>query len=148
MPRTPRSQLPDGVFQITTRAVAGDVLYRDEVDRRRFIHRLFWVARECEWQVDTFCLMTTHYHLLVEALRVDLSHGMRLLNGHHARTFNIRHGRHGHVFGGRYAAWLVESEEHLVATRRYILLNPVRAGLCRAADDWPWSGSRHGRDLG
>lgn len=148
MARTPRRNLPDGIYHVTTRAVAGERAFRDDDDRRYFLGLLAKVGCDYRWTLDTFCLMTTHYHVLVESTREGLSDGLRVLNGDYARAFNRRYGRRGHLFADRFASWLVESDEHCDAARTYILLNPVKAGLCARVADWPWSGSRHGRDLG
>ena len=145
MPRVPRSRLDDGVFHATGNAVAGERLFRDGEDYERFLVFLASVVRRFKWHVDTWCLMPTHYHLLLRALRDDLSEGMRVLNGAYARSFNKRYGRRGHLFRDRFSAWEVRTEEHLESTRRYILLNPVKAGLCRSSEDWPWSWSRFGK---
>jgi putative transposase len=83
--------------------------------------------------------MTTHYHLLLTAEQENLSKAMQRLNGKYARWFNGRHGRWGHLFGERFASWVVDDEDHFDNTVEYILQNPVRAGLCRRAEDWPWS---------
>jgi putative transposase len=85
--------------------------------------------------------MGNHYHLVVRARRVDLSNGMRRLNGVYAQGFNRRYDRRGHLFGDRFASWVIGSEEHLSAAIAYVLFNPVRAGLCARAADWPWSGA-------
>ena len=148
MARQPRAYLPDGTYHVTANAVAGEQVFRDDDDRRTFLRLLERAARGFSWRIDTFCLMSTHYHLLLAATRAQLSDGFRFLNGHYARSFNDRYGRRGHVFAARFSAWLVESDEHATAARRYILLNPVKAGLCATPHDWRWSGSRYGRDLG
>ncbi len=83
--------------------------------------------------------MTTHYHLVVDTELWRLSDGMHRLNGTYALAFNRRHGRSGHLFGERYAAWVPRTERHLRATIEYVRRNPVRAGLCSVAADWPWS---------
>jgi hypothetical protein len=67
---------------------------------------------------------------------------MRQLNGVYAQAFNRRHGRVGHLFQGRYKAVLVERESHLLELCRYLVLNPVRAGLCAKPEEWPWSSYR------
>jgi REP element-mobilizing transposase RayT len=86
--------------------------------------------------------MTTHYHLVVETELWRLSDGMHRLNGTYALTFNRRHHRSGHLFGERFAAWLPRDEHHLRQTCEYVLQNPVRAGLCARAADWPWAAAR------
>ena len=87
--------------------------------------------------------MGTHYHLVIECTLPDLCDGLHRLNGVYAQRFNRRYGRRGHLFGDRYAGWLVRDDEHLTETIVYVLENPVRAGLCHHASDWPWSGPRH-----
>jgi REP element-mobilizing transposase RayT len=84
--------------------------------------------------------MTTHYHLLVETTQDELSRGMQQLNGRYAQSFNARHDRRGHLFEGRFKAYSVEGDRYLQEASRYILDNPVRAGLCERCDQWPWSG--------
>jgi putative transposase len=84
--------------------------------------------------------MTNHYHLIVEAEQPDLSRGMQRLNGRYAQLFNQRHGRDGHLFRGRYSAYVIDRESRLENSCRYVLENPVRAGLCKQPSDWPWSG--------
>lgn len=86
--------------------------------------------------------MTTHYHLLLQTPTANLSAGMHKLNGVYAQAFNRRHALPGHVFEGRYRGLLVEREAHLLELARYIVLNPVRAGVSGAPGSWPWSNYR------
>ena len=130
MARRPRSWLPDGTYHVTANAVAGERIFRDDDDCRTFLRLLERAARAFSWRIDTFCLMTTHYHVLLATTRAQLSDGFRYVNGDYARAFNDRYGRRGHLFAGRFSSWLVESDEHADAARHYILLNPVKAGLC------------------
>jgi putative transposase len=145
MSRVPRSSLPDGYFHVTTRGVAarGEV-FRDDDDRRTFLVLLRDAARRHRWNCHAFCLMGTHYHLVLESLRVNLSRGLHRLNWLYALNFNERYGLFGHVFADRFAARVIESEEYLYDACAYVLLNPVKAGLCDRVEDWPWSHSRYG----
>jgi putative transposase len=81
-------------------------------------------------------------HLLTETPESNLSKGMRQLNGVYTQRFNRRHGRVGHVFQGRYKAIIVRKESYLLELARYVVLNPVRAGMVRTPDQWPWSSYR------
>jgi putative transposase len=134
-----------GFFHITTRAVAQTPAFFDDIDRVSFLRLLGDCVARFDWTLYAYCLMTTHYHLLVDASRESVSAGMQRLNGLHARRVNRRLGRSGHLFAARYSPWVVDTEEHALATCRYVLMNPVRAGLCERADEWPWSGSRYGK---
>ena len=138
--RRARSLLTDGVFHVTARATGGDVLFRDDLDRNLFVVQLTRTEVAFEWTCHVYCLMTTHYHLLVEASREALSRGMHRLNGNYAQGFNARHGRRGHLFEGRFSAYVVEGGEYFEKACLYVLNNPVRAGLSNCAEDWPWSG--------
>lgn len=143
MPRLARYLLPErGIYHVTTRGVARQAISRDDADRRLFLALLAKATRRTDWVCHAFCLMPNHHHLIVETHQDLLSVGLRLLNGLYAQAFNERHERSGHLFGDRYAAFVIRDDDHLRAATAYVLQNPVRARLCRHADDWPWSGVR------
>ena len=97
------------------------------------------ISRELRWTLDAYCLMTNHYHLVVEARTRDLSSGMQRLNARYAQWFNRRHDLSGHLFRHRFYAGLVSGDPHLLELLRYLALNPVHAGLCANPEDWQWS---------
>jgi REP element-mobilizing transposase RayT len=144
MPRGLRSSLPDGFFHVVSRGVFGAQIYVDEIDRRRFVDLLTENEKARRWSCMAYCLMGTHYHLVVEARRTDLSQGMHQLNARHALAFNRRHRRYGALFAERFSVRLIEHEEYLHEACAYVVLNPVRAGLCDRAEEWPWSYSHFG----
>jgi putative transposase len=139
VPRLPRSRLDDGFFHATGRAVFGAALFEDDLDRLDFLELLRSTAALFEWRCYAHCLMGTHYHLVLAVSRERLSDGMRRLNGTYARRFNRRHGRRGHLFEERFAAFVLRDESHLEAAVEYVLQNPVRARLCEQARDWQWA---------
>jgi REP element-mobilizing transposase RayT len=114
----------------------------DEGDHLLFLDLLGRSAERHDWLVLAYCLMTTHYHLVVQLVTNGLSAGMCLLNGDFARKANKRHGRIGHVFNARFSATLIEGERHLLEACRYVVLNPVRAGICERPEAWRWSSYR------
>ena len=132
--------MPDGVFPVMTRGAGRRLIFIDDHDRRRFISLLRQTATRCSWLCHAYCLMGNHYHVVVETTQASLAAGMRRVNGLYAQGFNARHGRSGHLFGSRYEARVVEGDDSLHGTCRYVLDNPVRARLCRDAAEWPWSG--------
>ncbi len=93
--------------------------------------------------IHSFCQMTNHYHIVVETADGNLAQGMQQLNGIYSQYFNRRHELAGHVFQGRYKALLIQKDRYLLAVARYVVLNPVRAGLVRAPGEWAWSNYRH-----
>ena len=139
MARVLRSSLPDGTFHVTSHGIEDAPIFRGDVDRLDFLHLLAIAAREFGWSVKAYCLMDTHYHLVVETTTTRLSAGMQRLNGRYAQLFNGRHRRRGHVFEGRFRSWVVRDEKHYAATCEYVLQNPVKAGACMTAAHWPWS---------
>ena len=141
MPRMLRSDLPSpAIYHVTSRGVARAEIFLDDADRRHFVRLIERVARARGWNVPAYTLMPNHYHLLVETRVEELSVGMRTINGRYAQQFNERHQRVGHLFQGRFDVRVIGDEEHFALACEYVWNNPVRAGLCEAADDWPWSG--------
>jgi putative transposase len=138
MPRPPRLPL-SGIYHIVSRGVRNEAIFLDALDRTEFLARFGGVAAACAWRCYAYCLMSTHYHLLVETPKGNISSGMHRLNGPYARWFNSRHGFEGHLFHNRFYSVAVESDVHLLEVFRYITLNPVRAGICNHAAHWPWS---------
>jgi putative transposase len=146
VPKLLRSSLPDGFFHVVSRAVYRARLYEDDADRRGFVGLLRDCCKAYNWQCFAYCLMSTHYHLVLEARCAELSAGLQRLNGRHAQRFNRRHGRYGALFAERYSARVVESEEYLYEACAYVVLNPVKAGLAAGVEEWPWSFSIYGLD--
>jgi putative transposase len=139
MPRAPRSALEAGIFHVTSRGARRAAICLDDVDYRALRDQIVDVTRRFEWELHGYCLMPNHYHLLVETEHEQLSRGMQRLNGLYAQHFNGRHDFVGHLFQGRYSAYVIKDEEHFSNAVTYLAYNPVNAGLCAAADDWPWA---------
>jgi putative transposase len=142
VPRPPRIEIPGGVWHLITRGVRKEPIFLDERDYRRFLQILDDVVERFGWICHAYCLMPNHYHLLVETPKPTLSDGMERLNGLYAQYFNRRHGVEGHVFERRFRSIRVFGEGHLLELSRYIVLNPVRAGLCLTPAAWRWSSFR------
>ena len=121
------------------RAKGHDALFLGDLDRSIFLAGLTGVVLDLGWSCLSYCLMRTHYHLLVQTPTGRLSEGMRRLNGDYAKSYNRRHGGRGHVFGDRYKREPIRREAHLMEALRYIALNPVRAEVVRRPEDWRWS---------
>jgi putative transposase len=132
-----------GTFHVYTRCVyPAPALYRDDVDRLEFLRFLARTTAGWNWTCIAFCLMTTHYHLIVEVDDGVLPRAMHSLNLAYARAFNSRHGLKGHVQFRPYGAKRVGPDGDLMTRFRYVVRNPVRASLCASAEDWIWSSFR------
>ena len=130
------------MYHVSSKGNRGCVVYEDDFERRMFLKVLSLVTRRFGWVCHSFCLMSNHFHLLIQLDAGGLSAGMQLLNGSFARFSNRRHGNVGHLFRNRFWSEELASEGHLLEAARYIVLNPVRAGLCTKPEDWSWSSYR------
>ncbi|MDT8403638.1 REP-associated tyrosine transposase [Sulfuriflexus sp.] len=142
MARPLRIEFAGALYHITSRGDRQEEVYLDDTDRLTFLEILGDVCDRFNWHVHAYCLMSNHYHLLVETPDANLSLGMRQLNGVYTQRTNRRHHRVGHVFQGRYTAIIVQKESYLLELARYIVLNPVRARMVHSAREWPWSSYR------
>jgi REP element-mobilizing transposase RayT len=142
MARPLRIEFEGALYHVMARGNAQGDIFLDDADRHAFIDNLGRACQRFDWRVWAWCQMSNHYHLLIETLRPTLSRGMREVNGVYTQGFNRRHGRVGHVLQGRFKAVLVQKEAYLLELSRYVVLNPVRAGMVGTAGDWSWSSYR------
>ena len=142
MPRPHRTEFPGALHHVTGKAPSGRVLFRDDLDRQRYLQLLAREIRERRWSVLTYCQLTNHLHILVRTPEPDLGLGLKRAHEDFARHFNRRHAEGGHLFGGRFHNRVVSTDRHVLGCLRYIARNPVEAGICRQPRDWPWSGHR------
>lgn len=139
MARPLRIEFAGALYHVTTRGNGRNEIYLNDSDRALFMSVLGETCDLFNWAVHSWCLMGNHYHLLVETPDANLSKGMRYLNGVYTQRFNRAHSHVGHLFQGRFKAILVEKESYLPELARYIVLNPVRAGMVEDAGEWRWS---------
>lgn len=142
MARPLRIQFPGGLYHVTARGNGREPIFADDTDRERFLIVLTRVVARYHLLCHAHCLMGNHYHLLLETPDANLSSAMRQLNGVYSQAFNRRHERPGHVLEGRFHAQVVDKDVYLREVCRYIVLNPVRAGLVAHPREWPWSSYR------
>jgi len=139
MARPLRIELAGGLYHVTARGDRREAIFFDDDDRVAWLTLFGEVCGRFNWRCHAFCQMTNHYHLVIETPDGNLSRGMRQLNGVYTQHINRRYRRVGHLFQGRYKGILVEKDSYLLELARYVVLNPVRAGMVADAGDWPWS---------
>jgi putative transposase len=139
MPRKPRIEAPGAIHHVVAKGNAGEKIVRDDYDRRTLLRRLARTIELHRWECLSWCLLDTHFHLLVRTPQANLGVGMKWLTSSYALDFNHRHDRQGHVFGGRFYSVVVARDSHFVAALVYVALNPVRAGLVKRPEEWRWS---------
>jgi len=139
MARPLRVEYSGAFYHVMNRGNAGDDIFKSERDREKFLEYLSIAKARFSIIIHTCCLMTNHYHLLLETQEPNLSKAIQWLNVSYATYFNKKRQRKGHLFQGRFKSILVDADEYLTYLSRYIHLNPVRAKMTETASDYPWS---------
>jgi putative transposase len=139
MARPLRIEYSGALYHITSRGNAKGKIFRSDKDREYFLDLLALIVKRFHWLCHAYCLMDTHYHLIVETPEGNLSRGMRQLNGIYTQKYNWKYKKTGHVFQGRYKAIIVDKDSYLLELTRYVVLNPVRAKIVKQPEDWKWS---------
>ncbi len=147
MARKLRVEYPGAVYHVMNRGDRREPIFRDDADRREFLHALEEACGKTGWQVHALCLMSNHFHLVVETPLGNLVAGMKWFLGTYTGRFNRRHKLFGHLFSGRYKAQIVDGSGngYLKTVCDYVHLNPVRAKLLtsrQALREYPWSSWR------
>lgn len=149
MTRRLRIHLEGGIYHVFARARDGERLFRTPADRKAFLRLLRRTKDDLHWEVLAYVLMDSHYHLLLRTPVPNLSRGMQKLNAGYAVGARDRWNSHGALFSERFGSVLVQDDAHLLTAMRYVVRNPVAAGLCIDPGQWPWT-SHHavvsGRD--
>jgi putative transposase len=133
-----RIEVP-GIYHVTTRGNNKRVIFLDDDDRLAFIRLLNRLSTKYGWTIYAYCLMTNHYHLLIRIDERGMSRGLCELNSRYALLFNQMHVRVNHLFGKRYWSEQIESDERFRRACRYVVRNPVEAGLVEHPADYVWS---------
>jgi REP element-mobilizing transposase RayT len=133
-----RIEVP-GVYHVTTRGNNKRIIFLDDKDRLVFIRLLNRLSTKHGWTIYAYCLMTNHYHLVMRIDERGMSRGLCELNSQYALLFNQMHDRVNHLFGKRYWSERIESDERFRRACRYVMRNPLEAGLVESPGDYVWS---------
>lgn len=142
MARPPRVEFPGALYHVIVRGNERKAVFRDDADRELYLRRLRHYRERFEFRLLAYCLMTNHVHLALETGQAPLSQVIHGLQSSYTQAFNRRYQRSGHLFQGRYKAFLVDGDRYFVALLRYIHCNPVEAHLTERAEDYAWSSDR------
>ena len=143
MARPLRIEYPGAWYHVMNRGRHGENVFSGPKDFGSFLRVLWECTDMFDLRVAAYCLMSNHYHLLVKTPSGNLSRAMRHANGVYTQRYNRSRNIDGQLFRGRYKSVLVEEDNHLLELLRYIHRNPVRAGMCKSVEEYPWS-SHHG----
>ena len=140
MPRIPRGQLAGHAYHVLNRGNGGAVVFRKESDYAAFLELLRAAKARHPVQIFGFCLMPNHFHLVVQPATPDaLSAFMQWWMTSHVRRYHRHYRSSGHVWQGRFKSFPIQQDNHLLTVLRYVVRNPVRAGLVEQTTQWPWS---------
>jgi len=142
MSRSLRIEFPGAVYHVIARGIERRNIFASQWNKEDLLSLFELLAERQGFSFHAYCIMDNHYHLLLRTPQGNLSRGMRDVNAIYAQSFNRKTSRCGPLFQGRYKAYLVEEETYLLTSARYIVLNPVRAGICAHPSSYPWCSYR------
>ncbi|MGR5488054.1 REP-associated tyrosine transposase [Vibrio alfacsensis] len=134
-----RLEFAGPLYHVTARGNERNWIFFQDDDFTLYLTVLDEVCERYNWVIHAYCLISNHYHLLLETPDGNLSKGMRQLNGVFTQKINRKHNRVGYLFQGRYKSILVDQETYLLELCRYIVLNPIWAKMVDTPDEWQWS---------
>ena len=140
MPRIPRGQIGGHAYHVLNRGNAGALIFHKDRDYHAFLALLADAKARYPVKILGFCLMPNHFHLVLQPATPDaLCHFMQWWLTSHVRRYHQHYRSHGHVWQGRFKSFPIQQDVHLLTVLRYVLNNPVRAGLVARPLEWPWS---------
>ncbi len=134
-----RIEFPGAFYHVNQRGNNREKIFRSQADKSRYLNHLVGLKGTYDFKLLGYVLMDNHYHLLVQTGEDPLQKIIFRQNMFYSRYFNKTHNRSGHLYGGRYKASLIQDERYAFAVLRYIHWNPVKAGLSKMPEDYPWS---------
>ena len=138
MPRNPRIEIA-GYYHIVNRGVEQRVIFKEPADYEYFEELMCFYAKSYAITIHNYCLMSNHYHLLIEIEHENLSKFMKQVNSNYAIYFNKKNGRSGHLWQGRFKSWYVTDEAYLYTLMCYIEQNPLKANMVKELEEYAYS---------
>lgn len=139
MPRTARKKSESGIFHAMLRGIDRQVIFQDDEDCEKYLQCLSACEKICGFTLYAYCLMGNHVHLLLQEGKEPLSQIFKRLGVRYVYWYNWKYQRTGHLFQDRFKSEPIEDDTHFLAVLRYIYQNPIKAGICKRPEDYPWS---------
>ena len=139
MARKKRVWYPGAIYHVMSRGNRRMEIFKDHMDYLYFLEQIISVKERFPFKIHSVCLMTNHFHMVIETEKVELWKIMQKILSVYAEEYNHRHHYTGHLYEGRYTACLIEDETYFLEASRYIHLNPVKAKMVRGPLDYEYS---------
>lgn len=141
MPRGPRISYEQAFYHVFNRGVAKQPIFQDASDYRRFLKRLVELKTKkgFDHSIYAYILMPNHFHLLIQTRKIPISQIMTSLTTSYSMYFNQTYHRVGPLFQNRFKSKLCDKDAYFLGASRYIILNPIEAGLAKSIEDYQWS---------
>ncbi len=139
MPRSARKKSSSGIYHIVLRGINKQRIFEDDEDNRIFLEKLKTYKETSGYEVHAYCLMSNHIHLLMKEGNESLGTTFRRIGASYVYWYNWKYSRFGHLFQDRYKSEAVETDDYFLTVMRYIHQNPIKAGIVKEIQDYPWS---------
>lgn len=139
MPRSARKQSESGIFHVMLRGIDRQVIFQDDEDCEKYLQCLSDCQKVSGFTLHAYCLMGNHVHLLLQEGLEPLSQIFKRLGVRYVYWYNWKYKRTGHLFQDRFKSQPIEDDTYFLAVLRYIYQNPVKSGLCKKPEEYPWS---------
>lgn len=139
MPRSARKLSNSGIYHVMLRGINHQQIFEDEEDNMIFIKTLKECKEKCGYKILAYCLMGNHVHLLIRNEDMELGQIFKHIGVRYVHWYNTKYERTGHLFQDRFKSEPVEDDAYLITVIRYIHQNPVKAGICRNPEEYPYS---------
>lgn len=140
MPRSARRLIGGLCYHLINRGNGRARVFHGAVDYQEFLKLMTAAGDRLPMRLLAYCLMPNHFHLVLWPREDgEVSRWMQWLMTAQVRRHHRRHGSDGHLWQGRFKAFPIQRDGHLLSVLRYVERNPLRAGLVARAEAWPWS---------
>ena len=139
MPRRARKKSSSGIYHVVLRGINKQRIFEDDQDNQKYLETIKAYKETCEYEVYAYCLMSNHIHLLMKEGKEDLGITFRRIGASYVYWYNWKYSRRGHLFQDRYKSEVVETDSYFLVAMRYIHQNPMKAGILKEIQAYPWS---------
>jgi len=139
MPRRAREKSSSGIYHVVLRGINKQRIFEDDQDNQKYLETIKTYKENSGYEIYAYCLMSNHIHLLMKEGKEDLGVAFRRIGASYVYWYNWKYSRRGHLFQDRYKSEAVETDKYFLAAMRYIHQNPMKAGMVKEIQAYPWS---------